>query len=66
MTETGQNVQLNVEVENNTEPGLAQTQLQPTEVQIVLGVHMNFRTVTRNPVLVSNVYQCCLRLSSIS
>ena len=46
ITETGQNVQLNVEEEHKPEAELVLAQLQLMVVQIVLGRRLKLRTVT--------------------
>ena len=48
VTELGQNVRLNVEEEHKPDPGLALTQLQLMEEQIVLGKRLKPRIVTIN------------------
>ena len=56
ITETGQNVQLNVEQEQKPEPGLVLTQLQLMVVQIVLGRRLKLRNVTHSLVQVNIVH----------
>ena len=45
--EPGQNVLMIVDLEQRLEPGLAQTQLQQMEVQIVRGKPLNIRDVMK-------------------
>ena len=54
ITETGQNVQLIVEVEYKPDPGLVPTQLQLMVVQIVLGRQQKLKNATQIPVQVDN------------
>ena len=54
ITETGQNVQLNVEEEHKPEPRLVPTQLQLMVVQIVMGRRLKLKTVTNMNAQVNN------------
>ena len=54
ITETGQNVQLNVEEEHKPEPGLVQTQLQLMVVLTVLGRRLKVKLATHNLVQVNH------------
>ena len=68
ITETGQNVQLNVEEEHKPEPGLVQTQLQLMVVLTVLGRRLKVKLATHNLVRVNIacIYHVYKRVSLLS